>query len=258
MAYRYFDERMETLPPDVMRTVQDHRLRWQFRRCWDGSPWYRERFEAAGLTPGTFDGLTDVSRLPLMSQDDGTRDGASDWRVAPESWVSHIFTLARPTARMKTTTDTAHESQRESRARAATALLPEEWLPSPDPHTRSGIFFSYRLQASARVAPYRPLSIEFVGHALAHNCAAGSSRHWADDHFLAEIVDPKTEAPLSDGAVGELIVTDLVREAYPLVRFRTGLKRAITRHRCPCGRTTNRIWTATQMRAARTAETSAD
>jgi phenylacetate-coenzyme A ligase PaaK-like adenylate-forming protein len=46
---RYWDRRLETLPPDELALVQDHRLQWQVQRCWLGSPFYRARIERAGL-----------------------------------------------------------------------------------------------------------------------------------------------------------------------------------------------------------------
>ena len=43
-----------------------------------------------------------------------------------------------------------------------------------------------------------------------------------DDHFLPEIVDPGTGAPVADGEFGELVLTTLTKEAMPVLRYRTG------------------------------------
>ena len=43
-----------------------------------------------------------------------------------------------------------------------------------------------------------------------------------DDHFLAEVVDPETGQPVSDGESGELVITTLTKEAMPVLRYRTG------------------------------------
>ncbi|MDQ2861090.1 MAG: AMP-binding protein [Pseudomonadota bacterium] len=43
-----------------------------------------------------------------------------------------------------------------------------------------------------------------------------------EDHFLPEVVDPETGAPLPDGELGELVLTSLTREATPVIRYRTG------------------------------------
>ena len=60
--------------------------------------------------------------------------------------------------------------------------------------------------------------------------------HINEDHFIAEIIDPKTEQVLAAGEKGELVITCISKEALPLIRYRT---RDITRlmyEPCPCGR----------------------
>src|SRR5439155_3405440 len=42
-----------------------------------------------------------------------------------------------------------------------------------------------------------------------------------EDHFLPEVVDPATGAPLPDGERGELVFTSLTKEALPVIRYRT-------------------------------------
>ena len=61
--------------------------------------------------------------------------------------------------------------------------------------------------------------------------------HVREDHFLAEVVDPETGAPLPDGEVGELVFTTLTKEALPMLRYRTGDLARLTREPCVCGRT---------------------
>ena len=60
-----------------------------------------------------------------------------------------------------------------------------------------------------------------------------------DDHFLPEIVDPGTGAPVADGEFGELVLTTLTKEAMPVLRYRTG---DITRI-LPDGGVDGRHWT---------------
>jgi phenylacetate-CoA ligase len=61
--------------------------------------------------------------------------------------------------------------------------------------------------------------------------------HVSEDHFLVECLDPDTLEPVSDGEVGELVVTTLTKEAMPVLRYRTRDLAAIDRSPCPCGRT---------------------
>ena len=63
----------------------------------------------------------------------------------------------------------------------------------------------------------------------------------ADDHFLPEIVDPASGAPLPQGVRGELTITTLTKRALPLIRYRTGDVTMLTREPCRCGRTSARI-----------------
>ncbi|MDP9088023.1 MAG: phenylacetate--CoA ligase [Pseudomonadota bacterium] len=42
-----------------------------------------------------------------------------------------------------------------------------------------------------------------------------------EDHFLPEIVEPSTGKPVADGQEGELVLTSLVKEAMPVIRYRT-------------------------------------
>src|SRR5205085_11680353 len=61
------------------------------------------------------------------------------------------------------------------------------------------------------------------------------------DHFLVEILDPTTGAPLPDGQEGDLTFTSLTKEAFPLIRYRTGDLCSFTTAPCRCGRTHGRM-----------------
>ena len=82
---------------------------------------------------------------------------------------------------------------------------------------------------------------EVMGPGVAGECRERNGLHINEDHFLVEVVDPATLEPVKPGDVGELVITTLTKEAFPVVRFRT---RDITRllpGPCPCGRTTMRM-----------------
>ena len=61
--------------------------------------------------------------------------------------------------------------------------------------------------------------------------------HVMEDHFLVEVIDPETGAPVPDGTDGELVFTTLTKEAMPLLRYRTGDIASLNREPCVCGRT---------------------
>ncbi|RAI43384.1 phenylacetate--CoA ligase family protein [Rhodoplanes roseus] len=86
---------------------------------------------------------------------------------------------------------------------------------------------------------------EILGPGVACECTAQAGLHGWEDHFLFEIVDPKTLEPLPVGATGELVITTLTKEALPMIRYRT---RDITRlvdEPCACGRSHVRIMRVT-------------
>lgn len=82
---------------------------------------------------------------------------------------------------------------------------------------------------------------ELMGPGVSGECLKLCGMHINEDHFIAEVIDPKTGEVLAPGEKGELVVTCITKEALPLVRYRT---RDITRlmyEPCACGRTTARM-----------------
>jgi len=82
---------------------------------------------------------------------------------------------------------------------------------------------------------------EVMGPGICGECEHKNGMHICEDHFIAEIVDPETGKPLPDGEKGEIVLTTLTKEAFPLIRYRTRDISSITREPCPCGRTTARL-----------------
>jgi phenylacetate-CoA ligase len=76
---------------------------------------------------------------------------------------------------------------------------------------------------------------EFPGFSV--NCSENEDVHhiWAD-YYLVEVVDPETHEPLNEGEKGEIVITSLQREAFPLIRY---LSRDVTKYigfeKCECG-----------------------
>jgi phenylacetate-CoA ligase len=61
-----------------------------------------------------------------------------------------------------------------------------------------------------------------VGPVAFQRTGESDALHIIEESYFAEIIDPKTGAPVADGATGELVLTPLGREASPLLRYRTG------------------------------------
>ena len=82
---------------------------------------------------------------------------------------------------------------------------------------------------------------ELFGPGVAWECPEKNGLHIAEDHFIPEIIDPVTLESLPEGAEGELVLTSVSKEAFPLIRFRTGDVSRIDYAPCACGRTHCRI-----------------
>jgi phenylacetate-CoA ligase len=78
---------------------------------------------------------------------------------------------------------------------------------------------------------------EVMGPGVAAECEAKNGLHLSEDHFIPEIIDPQTLKPLPPGSAGELVLTTLSREAFPLVRYRTRDITTLDYSPCACGRT---------------------
>jgi len=82
---------------------------------------------------------------------------------------------------------------------------------------------------------------EIMGPGVACECECQNGLHGWEDHFLFEVIDPETGRVLPEGAVGELVITTLTKEALPMLRYRTRDITRITTAPCDCGRTHLRI-----------------
>lgn len=82
---------------------------------------------------------------------------------------------------------------------------------------------------------------EVFGPGMAWECPAKNGLHLAEDHFIAEVIDPATGDVLPAGSEGELVITTISKEAFPLIRFKTGDITKIDEAPCSCGRTHCRI-----------------
>jgi phenylacetate-CoA ligase len=99
-----------------------------------------------------------------------------------------------------------------------------------------------RLEERLRIQAHNVYGVkEMVEPGVAAECQQQSGLHVAEDHFYPEIVDPDTCRPLTRGQEGELVITTLTNEGYPLIRFRTGDITALDHNPCVCGRTSVRM-----------------
>jgi len=118
------------------------------------------------------------------------------------------------------------------RHRLHSVLLSADYIPAPSAAIVEKAW-------GARLFPHFGMTETGYGGAVA--CKAGAGMHIREADLIFEIVDPVSLTPLEDGAVGELVVTTLTREAMPLIRYRTGDLASLTSERCPCGSAVRRL-----------------
>ncbi len=82
---------------------------------------------------------------------------------------------------------------------------------------------------------------EVMGPGVAGECAECNGLHINEDHFLVEILNPETLEPVAEGEVGELVITTLTKEAFPMIRYRTRDLTRLLPGDCPCGRSSRRM-----------------
>ena len=78
---------------------------------------------------------------------------------------------------------------------------------------------------------------ELGGPGVSGECEYRCGLHFAEDAFLPEIIDTETGMQKAPGESGELVVTTLLREGMPVLRYRTKDITRLNYEPCRCGRT---------------------
>jgi phenylacetate-CoA ligase len=78
---------------------------------------------------------------------------------------------------------------------------------------------------------------EVMGPGIAGECHLREGLHINEDHFIVEVINPKTLEPVGEGPEGELVLTTITKEGFPLIRYRTGDITSVNVEPCACGRT---------------------
>jgi len=246
MSQPYWDPQLETLASERRRLLREHRLHWQLRRCWDGSPFYRARLEATDLDPSSFSGTADWTRLPTLCETD--LPATADWAVAPEAWWDHLDAIPGHPERTVTDGDAIQQADLAARALWAVGARPGQAWPvsldnAGDPAcgvlTAGADRIGTQLTGGS-TSDVPVVGTPFVSPTLAYRCREGDTIHWNDDHFLIELIRSGTGDPARPGSAGEVLVTDLAREGSPLLRFQAGLEADLIEEPCRCGRTSAR------------------
>lgn len=78
---------------------------------------------------------------------------------------------------------------------------------------------------------------ELMGPGVSGECIYREGMHISEDHFLPELIDSATGQVLPRGETGELVITTLTKEGFPLLRYRTKDLTRLNYEPCKCGRT---------------------
>jgi phenylacetate-CoA ligase len=81
---------------------------------------------------------------------------------------------------------------------------------------------------------------EVGGHSFECEAQPGGI-HVIESEFIVEVLDPATGAPVPPGEKGEMVITNLGRWGFPVIRYRTGDVVVANEARCECGRTFLRL-----------------
>lgn len=299
----FWDRRIETMSRDELRVIQNHRLQWQVRRCWDGSAFYRERLRAVGMQPEDVSSAEDLVRLPLLRLEELEADVRGHPPLGrgtvapPEWWREHQMPRDQTSAWIPsvwTEADIVNRVNLAARALWSCGLRPGHYI-SVDSDVRASILDATIGAAGQKVAadrtdvtgggaavswrlPNRPLDAlgapgrvrhlprppaarwvravdtpslgpdvaepawrvfyaPELGPTVAAECPSRTGLHWAEDHFLVELLNPTTHSDAQAGTVGVLVVTQLTREGTPLIRYWTGRYTTLDPSPCSCNRT---------------------
>lgn len=128
--------------------------------------------------------------------------------------------------------------------------MKEAGYPMSDYKLRLGILGSEPCTEEMRAQIERNMNVrvsdnygltEIGGPGVSGDCEMRNGMHFAEDHFLPEIINTETGQRLGENEVGELVVTTLTRQGMPVLRYRTKDITKISYEKCECGRTHARM-----------------
>ena len=318
-----FNEEFETMPREALEEIQLRRLQATVARVYNTVPFYRRRFDEAGVAPGDIRSLADLQKLPFtyktdlrdnypygmfaVPMDNVTRIHASSGTTGKPTVVGYtgrdIQTWAEMMARSLVAAgtrkdDIVHNAYgyglftgglgvHYGAERLGASVIPisggntkrqvmimkdfgptvltctpsyalhvaetaeEMGVSFRDLKFKAGIFGAEPWSERMRQEIERKLNLkamdiyglsEVMGPGVAVECIeAQSGLHIFEDHFIPEIINPKTGEVLPWGMTGELVFTTITKEAFPVIRYRTRDLSVLHPEPCRCGRTIVRM-----------------
>ncbi|MBK5203380.1 MAG: phenylacetate--CoA ligase [Prolixibacteraceae bacterium] len=128
--------------------------------------------------------------------------------------------------------------------------IEEKKIPGEDIKLKIGIFgaepwteaMRNQIEEKLHIKAYDIYGLsEIMGPGVGCECTAQNGMHIHEDHFIPEIINPKTLEPVAPGEEGELVITTITKEGIPLIRYRTRDLTKLHYGKCECGRTLVRM-----------------
>ena len=313
-----FNPKMEKMPRKKLEELQLKRLKKIIRYAYDNVPFYREKFDSAGVKPEDIKKLEDIEKIPFTTKDDLRKNAPFGLLALPMEEYVELHASSGTTGEPVTVCYTRHDlevwAEVMARCLAMAGLTKKDIFQIPIPYgTFTGAFgfhyggqkigalivptgkgdserqirlmkyynvtfiagiasYAMHLASVAKKMGIEPseLSVrngifgaemftkemkkrimetwdmdvhdiygltEMCGPGVSADCDAHDGLHLWEDHFLAEIIDPKTGERLEKEEEGELVLTTLTKEGMPVIRYRTRDITFIYDGLCNCGRT---------------------
>ena len=314
-----FNIEYETMPREALESIQLRRLQTTLSRVYATVPFYRKKFDEAGMLPGDVKSLDDLKRLPFTVKQDLRDNYPFGMFAVPMENVVRIHassgTTGKPTVVGYTARDIDTWAELIARSLASAgasrgdiihnaygyglftgglgvhygaeklgaSVIPvsggntkrqviimkdfgptiltctpsyalhlaeaaeDEGVSFRDLKFKSGIFGAEPWSEDMRHEIESKLGLtaidiyglsEIIGPGVSIEChEAQQGLHIFEDHFIPEIIDPQTGDVLPYGETGELVITSLTKEAFPVIRYRTRDITSLNVEPCICGRT---------------------
>ncbi len=327
MSETYWNKNFETATREEIRKRQLQLLKEKVKYCYENTPFYRNRFKSAGVSPNNIKTLEDAQKIPFTVKDDlrdnypfgmlavhlediveihassGTTGNpvvgaytSNDMEVWAELMARSLYVTGvrredvihnaygyglftgglgfhygaqkigstiipvsggmtqRQIKLMKDLGSTVLCCTPSYALYLAEAMNEEDVDPQKDLKLRIGHFGAEPWSERIRERIEKDLGIEafdiyglteLCGPGVSVECPEHTGLHIWEDHFLVEIIDPKSGDVLPAGEEGELVFTTLTKTGLPLLRFRTRDVSVVETEKCGCGRTHSRMMRVT-------------
>lgn len=318
-----YDIEYETMPREATEAIQLRRLQATAARVYAAVPFYRQKFDEAGITPADIQSLDDLKRLPFTTKQDLRDNYPFGMFSVPMDTVVRIHASSGTTGQPTVVGYTARDIQTWATimARALSAggatrgdiihnaygyglftgglgihygaeklgasvipvsggntkrqvVIMKDFGPTiltatpsyslhlaeaaedmgisfKDFKFKYGIFGAEPWSENMRREIEEKLNMtavdiyglsEVIGPGVSIEChEAKNGLHIFEDHFIPEIINPQTGEVLPYGETGELVITTITKEAFPVIRYRTRDITSLNPEPCICGRTLVRM-----------------